>query len=141
MLNKAKKSHQTLLAGKIIRGDGRGQALGFPTANLAIDLCQNLPPDGVYAGWARLENEAAWYRSAIHIGPRPVFPGATATCEVHLLDYTGGPLYNRRMEVYCRQYLRPVRAYPSVPELQQAIAEDVKNVRALMADEYRPPAG
>ena len=39
--------------GIVVRGDGRGRELGFPTANLDVPKDLLVPPDGVYAGWVR----------------------------------------------------------------------------------------
>ena len=40
------------VTGTVVRGDGRGRDLGFPTANLAFDYRPALPALGIYAGWA-----------------------------------------------------------------------------------------
>ena len=37
------------VTGTVVRGDGRGRTLGFPTANFAFDEPVALPPDGIYA--------------------------------------------------------------------------------------------
>ena len=37
--------------GVVVRGDQRGRALGFPTANLETAEHTAIPADGVYAGW------------------------------------------------------------------------------------------
>jgi riboflavin kinase/FMN adenylyltransferase len=39
------------LEGVVVRGEQRGRALGFPTANLATTPQAAIPADGVYAGW------------------------------------------------------------------------------------------
>lgn len=38
------------IEGRVVKGEGRGQALGFPTANLQPEGGKTLPPLGVYAG-------------------------------------------------------------------------------------------
>ena len=35
----------------MVRGDGRGKVLGFPTANVAPPMYSAIPADGVYAAW------------------------------------------------------------------------------------------
>jgi riboflavin kinase/FMN adenylyltransferase len=61
--------------GRVIRGEGRGSGLGFPTANLHIDSLEKLlPPPGIYAVWGSLRSGV--YPGALHIGPRPTFPGS-----------------------------------------------------------------
>ena len=37
--------------GVVVRGDGRGKVLGFPTANVAPPMYSAIPADGVYAAW------------------------------------------------------------------------------------------
>jgi len=39
------------LEGVVVRGDGRGREIGFPTANLMSGAYAAVPADGVYAGW------------------------------------------------------------------------------------------
>jgi len=41
------------LLGTVVRGEGRGRTLGFPTANLDLHH-EAIPPEGVYATFARL---------------------------------------------------------------------------------------
>jgi riboflavin kinase / FMN adenylyltransferase len=41
-------------AGVVVRGDGRGRGLGYPTANLMPIEPLLTPPEGVYACWAQL---------------------------------------------------------------------------------------
>ena len=45
--------------GVVVRGDGRGKVLGFPTANVAPPMYSAIPADGVYAAWFTV------------LGPRP----------------------------------------------------------------------
>src|SRR5579862_277023 len=46
--------------GVVVRGQGRGRALGFPTANLDLPPHTATPADGVYAGWlTRLDDLGA----------------------------------------------------------------------------------
>ena len=43
--------HPFRFTGVVVRGDQRGRALGFPTANLPVGAGMAVPADGVYAGW------------------------------------------------------------------------------------------
>ena len=53
------------LAGTVVRGDGLGNKLGFPTANLDVTGLV-LPPNGVYA--VHVEVDQRRYRSVLNIG-------------------------------------------------------------------------
>ena len=72
--------------GVVVRGDGRGKDLGFPTANLQVAERDKLvPPQGIYAVKGVLPSGT--YVGALHLGPRPTFKGSPPTIELHLLDF------------------------------------------------------
>ena len=76
------------IRGLVVRGDGRGKELGFPTANLAVDGSDKLiPPPGIYAVRGVLRRGT--FSGALHLGPRPTFQGSPPTIELHLLDFDG----------------------------------------------------
>jgi riboflavin kinase/FMN adenylyltransferase len=108
--------------GIVVRGDGRGRELGFPTANLDVPAGLLVPPDGVYAGWT-LDR-----RAAVSIGTNPHFDGVERRVEAHLLDFDGD-LYGRRLVVELWRPLREQRRFDSLEELVGAIGEDVKRTR------------
>ena len=100
--------------GIVVRGDGRGRELGFPTANLDVPAGLLVPPDGVYAGWARDR------RAAISIGTNPHFDGVERRVEAHLLDFDGD-LYGQRLVVEIWSSIREQRRFDSLEELVAAI--------------------
>ncbi len=118
------------IAGVVTRGDGRGRGLGFPTANLLVSGADKLiPAAGIYACRATLDH--AGFMGALHIGPRPTFPGATPTVEVHLLDFEGD-LYGRRIQLDLIEILRPVVAFDTVDALRSQMGKDVDRARSLL---------
>lgn len=122
------------LRGVVVRGDGRGRRLGFATANLEIrDAHKLIPGEGIYAVRVRLPEGIR--DGALHIGPRPTFPGSGATIEVHLLDYNGD-LYGAELQLDLIERLRRVRSFASVAELVGRMNEDVRLARRILA-EYR----
>ena len=112
------------IRGMVTHGAGRGATLGFPTANLAaIDTL--LPGDGVYAGWARLNDTAL--PAAINIGPNPTFGELVQKVEVHLIDIDES-LYGRPLEVDFLERIRDVRPFASREELVKQLDSDVRSV-------------
>src|SRR5438477_4960470 len=109
--------------GIVVRGDGRGRELGFPTANLDVPEGLLVPPDGVYAGWSsdRL--------AAVSIGSNPHFDGVERRVEAHLLDFDVD-LYGQRLVVELWSRLREQRRFDSLDELVAAIGDDVDRTRA-----------
>lgn len=108
--------------GIVVRGDGRGRELGFPTANLDVPEGLLVPPDGVYAGGAR------GLRAAVSIGTNPHFDGVERRVEAHLLDFDGD-LYGERLVVEIWGLLREQRRFDSLEELIAAIDDDIEQVR------------
>ena len=49
--------HHYAIFGTVERGMGLGKKLGFPTANVDYNERKLLPPDGIYACWARVGGE------------------------------------------------------------------------------------
>ena len=119
------------LAGTVVRGHGRGREMGFPTANLRLSGPDKLvPAPGIYACWTEVAGRRLM--GALHVGPRPVFPGAGESVEVHLLDFDGD-VYGRRAELELAAFLRPVRDYRSPVDLAAQIAEDVGRTRQQLS--------
>ena len=108
--------------GIVVRGDGRGRELGFPTANLDLPDGLLVPPDGVYAGAARDR------LAAVSIGTNPHFDGVERRVEAHLLDFDDD-LYGERLVVELWAPLRDQRRFDSLEELVAAIGDDVEETR------------
>jgi len=117
------------LHGRVVAGAGRGRGLGFPTANLDIDSQQALPPDGVYAAWANVDNKA--YHSVINIGKRPTFGSNERAVEVYILDYHG-ELYGRRLKIDIIERLRSEERFDTAEELRKQMAEDVRRGETVL---------
>ena len=118
------------LSGPVVRGDGRGQDLGFPTANLHVAGTDKLiPAQGIYACFATVPQGR--FMGALHIGERPTFPDASASVEVHLLDFNAD-LCGQTIHVDMIEYLRPVVAFASAAALADQMRGDVAHTRKLL---------
>ncbi|MEJ2539359.1 MAG: bifunctional riboflavin kinase/FAD synthetase [Gemmatimonadota bacterium] len=118
------------LRGLVVRGDGRGRQLGFPTANLSGFPSEKLlPPAGIYAVMGITRRGI--FKGALHLGPRPTFPGAPPSVELHLLDFEGD-LYGEPVRVDFVKYLRPVVPFVSVQELVNQMRADVEEARQVL---------
>ncbi len=111
------------LAGTVVRGDGLGHQLGFPTANLDVTGLV-LPPHGVYAVHA--EADGRTHRAVLNIGHRPTLrnPNPQLRVEAHLIDFAGD-VYGRELEVAFVERLRPERKFGSLADLRNQIAQDI----------------
>lgn len=113
-----------VIEGRVVRGEGRGRGLGFPTANLDVgDLL--LPKAGVYAG------RTAFGPAAVNVGVRPTVGGAGALlAEVHVIGWEGD-LYGRELAVEMTTRLRDERRFDSLEDLRSQIARDVAEAGKL----------
>jgi riboflavin kinase/FMN adenylyltransferase len=117
--------------GTVARGDRRGSSIGVPTANLELHHAAK-PPGGVYAADVPLDGRV--YRAVVNIGTRPTFKaGAPETIEAHLLDFGGGELYGRVLEVRFLARLREEKRFDGVEALKAQIARDIEAAKNLNA--------
>ena len=115
------------IRGLVVPGAGRGAKLGFPTANLTkIDTL--LPPDGIYAGRAWVDQSA--HTAAISLGSNPTFDETALKVEVFLLDFQGD-LYNRTLQIDFFTRLRETTRFDSVRALIDQMALDVAAARSI----------
>lgn len=126
------KEKNPWLAGTVIRGDGRGRGLGFPTANIQLDKEKDRPADGIYAVWAEINNQT--HPAVAHVGPRPTFPGATPTIEIHLLDFPDRNLYGQHLAFRLIQKIRDVARFEHTKELVQTILQDCTAARRVLQE-------
>jgi riboflavin kinase/FMN adenylyltransferase len=113
------------LDGTVVSGDQRGGTLGYPTANIAMDVQLVCPRYGIYAG------EALGHRAAVSIGTNPHYGGTERRIEPFLLDFEGD-LYGKRLVVELWERLRDEAVFDSEESLIAQIAEDVEATRAAV---------
>ncbi|HJM27612.1 MAG TPA: bifunctional riboflavin kinase/FAD synthetase [Acidimicrobiales bacterium] len=118
--------------GKIISGDGRGQTIGVPTANLLIDPEILLPAVGVYSAWYQ-RPDGSRKKAAVNIGRRPTFEDCShdVSVEAHLLDFEGD-LYGETGRLFFVKRIREERKFSGVPELQNQLRNDLATVRKTL---------
>lgn len=125
------------LEGEVIRGEGRGRLLGFPTANVRPPVEQMLPLAGVYAGWVNgpesPESESP-LPAAIYIGARPTFGEGEVLIEAHLLRPidSAEPLHGKRLSVSLCDFIREDERFDDAAALARQIALDVWKIRSVL---------
>ena len=121
-----------LLEGTVVKGDGRGRELGFPTANLVPSDDLVCPGHGVYAAFANGQP------AAVNVGVRPTFEtGRGLLVEAYLIDFEGD-LYGRTLRIAFISRLRGERRFPGVEELVAQMHRDVEGARERCAS-FTPP--
>ena len=127
--------------GVVVRGDGRGRGLGFPTANVAPPMHSAIPADGVYAAWFTVLGHGPVmgtvtpgerYQSAVSVGTNPTFSGRTRTVEAFVLD-TDADLYGQHVAVDFVARIRGQERFDSIDDLVVAMKADTDRARTILS--------
>ena len=122
--------HSFSLTGTVEHGFGRGETLGFPTANLALRDGFAIPRRGVYLSAVELDGNV--YSALTNIGCRPTFGQAAPLCETTIFDYSGD-LYGKDLRVSLVRFLREERAFSSEEDLKVQIERDKETAKKHLA--------
>jgi len=112
---------------KIIKGQGLGKKELFPTLNLAkSDFLA--PKEGVYAAFAKLDNEVNHRAAVVFTGHRVSTDGSYAL-EVHVLDADVEQVEEVRL--FFVDFIRENKKFETLAELKEAIGEDIERAKVL----------
>lgn len=120
---------QYTITGVVSTGAQRGQALGWPTANLRLPPDRVIPPDGVYAAVTVFNQQR--YDSAAYIGTRPTFDAGERLLEAYLLD-EAHVLYGQLIAVEFIEHVRGDMQFAGGDALSRQIARDVESVKTML---------
>lgn len=115
-----------MLEGIVIRGEGIGKALGYPTANIDVPREKVHLGPGVYAAKAVYDGDE--YIAGLVIVEEPW------KVEVHLIGYTGPDIYGERLTVEPVQRVSTFHKYATQKELKRKIKADIQLVTQVFDD-------
>ncbi len=105
-------------SGTVQRGERRGVALGFPTANISLgDAAER----GIYAATVVVDD--AEYQAAVFVDEK------REILEAHLLDFSGD-LYGKTISVKLCNKIRDAAVFSDTASLVYAFEVDVAAVRS-----------
>ena len=119
--------------GTVMKGDGRGRLMGFPTANLKVDG-DVLVGDGVYVTEATIDDDR--FRGMTHVGRRPTFGLDERMVETHLFDFDR-QIYGSPARLYFHQRIRGTVAFDSAEALKARLEEDRAHALAFFREQGR----
>jgi len=112
------------------RGRGYGSKYTVPTINLSR-YEELVPRDGVYITRTRVGEEC--FDSVTNIGNRPTFGDESFAIETHLLNFHSIELTAQTpIEISFLSRLRDEMKFPSVQDLRDQIARDVKKSQRFL---------
>ncbi len=120
-----------LLYGRVVPGEGRGQKLGYPTANLDQTFNHIHPEQGIFAAVTCLQGKS--HLSAVYIGTKPTFDGQEQVTEVHLLEGVFLPLYDEMLHVHLIGKIRDDESFEGAETLKVQIQADIDKAREILS--------
>lgn len=124
---------QYFISGRVIKGEGRGKKIGYPTANLGYSKELIVPALGVYVTKVKIKDMV--YNSVTNVGVNPTFnTGYEVHVETHLLDFTQD-IYGEEIRISFIKKLRDEKKFPSVNDLVEQINNDTVAAREYFKHE------
>ncbi len=119
------------MSGKIIKGDGIGRLIGYPTANLDFGNIIT-PKNGVYATKIKIDDEV--YPSVTNVGIRPtVTSSEELRVETHILNFDKD-IYYKKVVLEFVDLIRDESRFDSFEDLKKQIALDCQKVKKIIGD-------
>lgn len=126
-----------VLRGVVVDGDKRGRLLGFPTANLCVDVGSALPEHGVYCCRIRVGEDPAIFDATCSVGTNPTFDDVVETrVEVYIHDFDRS-IYGERVELLLHSCLRDMVRFSDLDALIKQTKLDVELSRQILRSQ--PP--
>ena len=111
------------LEGVVVKGEGRGKKIGYPTANIEVSPDLIVPQKGVYV--TRTIYKGMTYQSVTNIGNNPTFKdGNQLHIETNLFDFNLD-IYGEILDIQFLHKLRDEKKFPTVNDLIAQIKFDV----------------
>jgi len=120
------------IEGKVLSGDKRGKALGYPTANLKLGKYAK-PAFGVYAIKGKIFSNSRnkWINGIANIGSRPTFSGSEILLEVHFFNFRKD-LYSKFLSIRFHDFLRKEKKFKNTNALVHQIARDIEKAKRIL---------
>ena len=117
------------IEGPVVKGDGKGREIGFPTANIDTKNLI-LPPNGVYASYTKFNGKT--HKSLLNIGVRPTIikPNPSIQVEAHILKFNEN-IYDQVIDIELVDKLRNEIKFESIEELKKQISCDIENAKSI----------
>ena len=110
------------LTGKIVKGDGLGKKINYPTANIFIEETYKIiPKDGVYLVETIIEDKL--FNGMMNIGHRPTIGTNVKSIEVHLFNFNED-IYGQVISIKMISKIRDEKKFSSIQALKEQLVKD-----------------
>ena len=121
-----------IFRGKVIKGEGWGSLIGFPTANLdKKNLSGPRLPAGVYACYVRVGSGGNCYKGLTIAGVKSFFKDNGSKLEIYILDFKK-KIVGKFLEVEIVKKLRRIKKFANTEELVKQASADESAARQIL---------
>jgi riboflavin kinase/FMN adenylyltransferase len=118
------------LEGVVVKGEGRGKKIGFPTANIQVSSDLIVPDKGVYV--TRTIYKGMTYQSVTNIGNNPTFKISNQIhIETNIFDFDAD-IYGETLNIEFISKVRDEKKFATVNDLIEQIKQDVQFSREFL---------
>lgn len=120
------------MEGVVVKGEGRGKKIGFPTANIQVSQDLLVPHKGVYV--TRTIYNGMTFKSVTNIGNNPTFKdGNQIHIETNLFDFDTD-IYGEMLDIQFLHKIRDEKKFPTVNDLISQIKADVDFAKEFLSE-------
>ena len=118
------------ITGEVIKGDGIGKKIKYPTANiLPVKNSKLIPGNGVYVCQVNFDNKNL--RGMLNIGNRPTVDGKERRIELHIFDFNTN-IYGKNVKISLITKIRDEIKFNNLDELKDQLQKDeIKSINIL----------
>jgi riboflavin kinase/FMN adenylyltransferase len=110
------------LTGKVVKGDGLGKKINYPTANVFIEETYKIiPKDGVYLVETIIKDKL--FNGMMNIGHRPTIGTKNKSIEVHLFNFNED-IYGQVISIKMISKIRDEKKFSSIQALKEQLVKD-----------------
>ncbi|WP_185851531.1 bifunctional riboflavin kinase/FAD synthetase [Blattabacterium cuenoti] len=111
------------LSGFVIKGNGIGRILNYPTANIQVDTKKLIPKKGVYA--VKINFLHKKYQGMLNIGVCPTIKrkNKKVKIEVHIFDFKQD-IYGKKIDIFILQIIREEKRFNTLQDLKIQMDKD-----------------
>ena len=118
------------LTGKVVKGDGLGKQINYPTANISIEEDYKIiPKDGVYYIKTKIDNKL--FNGMMNIGHRPTIGSKEKSIEVYLFNFDRD-IYDKIISIDVVEKIRDEKKFSSIEALKKQLAKDEEHCLKLI---------
>ncbi len=110
------------LKGKVVKGDGLGKKINYPTANIFIEESYKIiPKDGVYLVETIIKDKL--FKGMMNIGHRPTIGTNVKSIEIHLFNFNQD-IYGHVISIKMISKIRDEKKFSSIQALKEQLVKD-----------------